>query len=183
MGLRSFWSSVSIVTLLSFPNDNSPNSLYPLFISSSLPADDFARQVNSASNLSTFFLLLYHTFVHIIHISHLNHYCIFGPCVPVSFLVPLQSLLHSVAKSDTPLLKILQWNPLHQELRLKSKLLTTAYKNPWSGFCWCLQEHLLSLITSSALTCFSYNWLLSLQILRYVTTWDLTRLTYLKQSS
>ena len=31
-----------------------------------------------------------------------------------------------------------------------------------------------------SLTCFSHNWLLSLHILRYVATWNLTRLTHLK---
>ena len=56
----------------------------------------------------------YQAFVQIIHISHLNRCYIFWPRNTVFYLVPLQSLFHS-AKSDTPLLKILQWIPLHLE--------------------------------------------------------------------
>lgn len=152
MGLRSFWSSVSVVSLLSFTNDSSPSCIFSSILSYFQPMTLQVRSILHLICLVPPLSDLCPNYPHFLPkpLLYLRALC---PCF-LSCTPPIPSLVSSKKWHFFKILKI----PLHLKLRIKSKVLIMAYKNPWSGLCSCLQEYLLS--HTSFLLCFSHSWFL-----------------------
>lgn len=131
MVLRSFWSSVS------FSNDSSPSCIFSSIL---YFFQRMTLQVRSILHLICLFPPLSDPCPNYPHFLP-KPLLYFRALCPFHILYPSNSF--SGQQQKVTLLKILKIS-LYFKLKIKSEVLTMAYKNPWSGLCSCLQEYLLS---------------------------------------